>query len=125
MRAIMVFVRIAAALLGIAAAALAANSMLVVGFDRFSVMLQATLLTTAVFLLWFAALAHSPSELDKLARTLLIGLVAGVICLVLGFVGPLIFTPENNLGPLLGIFITGPAGFILGCIGGFVWTRLR
>ena len=125
MRAIMVFVRIAAALLGIAAAALAAKSMLVVGFDRFSVMLQATLLTAAVFLLWFAALAHSPSELDKLARTLLIGLVAGAICLVLGFVGPLIFTPENNLGPLLGIFITGPAGFILGCIGGFVWTRLR
>jgi len=125
MRAIMVFVRIAAALLGIAAAALAANSMIVVGFDRFSVMLQATLLTAAVFFLWFAALAHSPAELDKLARTLLIGLVAGVICIVPGFVGPLIFTPENNLGPLLGIFITGPAGFILGCIGGFVWTRLR
>jgi hypothetical protein len=125
MRAILVFVRIAAALLGVAAAALAANSMVVVGFDRISVMIQATLLTAAFFFLWFAALAHSPSELDKLGHTLLIGLVVGALGFVVGFFGSLIFSPGANLGPLLGIFITGPGGFVLGSVGGFVWTRVR
>jgi hypothetical protein len=125
MRAIMVLVRIAAGLIGIGALALAATSMLKVGFDRISILLQALSITIALFCFWFALLAGSPPELDKLARTLLIGLVAGVICFVPGFVGPLIFTPEDNLGPLIGIFLTGPAGFVLGSIGGFVWTRVK
>lgn len=34
----------------------------------------------------------------------------GVILGLIGFVGPLIFTPDANQGPLLGIFITGPIG---------------
>ncbi len=33
-----------------------------------------------------------------------------------GFLGPLIFNPGANQGPLLGIFITGPAGLFLGLI---------
>ena len=37
-----------------------------------------------------------------------------------GFFGPIIFTPEANQGPLLGIFITGPLGAVLGAIGGAV-----
>jgi hypothetical protein len=125
MGGIMFFARIAAGLIGVAALALAANSMLKVGFDRISIMIQAVLITVAFFCLWFAALAHSQSELDKLARTLLIGLLVGAIGFVLGFFGPIIFQPGANLGPLLGIFITGPLAFVLGCIGGFVWTRLR
>ena len=41
-------------------------------------------------------------------------------------VGPIVFTPQANQGPLLGIFITGPLGFLLGGIGGFVyWMRRR
>jgi hypothetical protein len=48
----------------------------------------------------------------------------GGIGFAVGFAGPLIFTPEANQGPLLGIFITGPAGFLLGLIVGFViWLR--
>ena len=31
-----------------------------------------------------------------------------------GFFGPIVFAPEANQGPLLGIFITGPIGFALG-----------
>ena len=44
-----------------------------------------------------------------------------------GFFGPLVLTPEANQGPLLGIFITGPLGALLGGIGGaFVgWRRER
>jgi energy-converting hydrogenase Eha subunit B len=44
-----------------------------------------------------------------------------------GFFGPMIFAPEANQGPLLGIFITGPLGFVLGgLIGAIVgWWRNR
>lgn len=35
-----------------------------------------------------------------------------------GFVGPIIFTPEANQGPLLGLFITGPGGVLLGALAG-------
>ena len=48
------------------------------------------------------------------------GVVLGIVGLVGGFVGPIIFTPEANQGPLLGIFITGPLGFVVGLVVGFV-----
>jgi len=32
-----------------------------------------------------------------------------------------VFAPDANQGPLLGIFITGPLGAVLGAIGGFVY----
>lgn len=48
------------------------------------------------------------------------GAILGVIGFLGGFVGPVIFTPEANQGPLLGIFITGPLGFVLGLVVGFV-----
>ena len=40
--------------------------------------------------------------------------VLGLIGFIGGYVGPVILTPEANQGPLLGIFITGPLGFLLG-----------
>ncbi|WP_214470664.1 hypothetical protein [Mesorhizobium sp. dw_380] len=52
------------------------------------------------------------------------GIILGVLGFVAGFVGPIIFTPEANQGPLLGIFITGPLGFILGLIVGLVLSFL-
>lgn len=48
------------------------------------------------------------------------GVVLGIVGFVGGFVGPIIFTPEANQGPLLGIFITGPLGFVVGLVVGFV-----
>lgn len=48
------------------------------------------------------------------------GLVIGGIAFLVGFAGPIIVTPDANQGPLLGIFFTGPLGFIVGCIGGLV-----
>ena len=35
-------------------------------------------------------------------------LILGIAGFLGGFVGPLVFTPGANQGPLLGIFITGP-----------------
>ncbi len=40
-------------------------------------------------------------------------MVIGAISFVAGFAGPLSFS-SSNLGPLLGIFVTGPLGFLVG-----------
>jgi len=42
---------------------------------------------------------------------------AGFVC---GFFGPIALSPEANQGPLLGIFISGPGGALLGAILGAV-----
>jgi hypothetical protein len=57
--------------------------------------------------------------------TLMGGIILGGIGFVGGFFGPIIFTPQANQGPLLGIFITGPLGFILGAIIGFMVGVMR
>lgn len=41
-------------------------------------------------------------------------LIIGGIGFLGGFVGPVVFTPDSNQGPLLGILITGPLGFLAG-----------
>ena len=51
-------------------------------------------------------------------------LITGAIGFALGFFGPMIFAPGANQGPMLGIFITGPLGLVVGAIGGgVVWAR--
>jgi hypothetical protein len=52
-------------------------------------------------------------------------LVVGGISFAAGFFGPMIFTPEANQGPLLGLLITGPLGFLLGGVGGLFWGLTR
>ena len=46
--------------------------------------------------------------------------ILGVVGFALGFFGPMIFTPEANQGPMLGIFITGPLGALVGAIAGAI-----
>ncbi|MBX7220592.1 MAG: hypothetical protein K1Y36_11650 [Blastocatellia bacterium] len=48
------------------------------------------------------------------------GLILGAIGFSLGFFGPMILNPTSGNGPLLGIFITGPGGFVLGLLVGLV-----
>jgi hypothetical protein len=43
-------------------------------------------------------------------------LILGVAGFAAGFIGPMIFVPEANQGPMVGIFISGPAGVALGAI---------
>ena len=43
-------------------------------------------------------------------------LVLGSIGSLCGFLGPIMLAPEANQGPLLGIFISGPGGFVLGLL---------
>lgn len=47
--------------------------------------------------------------------------VIGLIAFLAGFIGPMVFTPGANQGPMLGIFLTGPLGFIAGLFVG--WWR--
>jgi hypothetical protein len=51
--------------------------------------------------------------------------ILGGVGFAAGFFGPIIFTPEANQGPLLGIFITGPLGCILGFVLGGLYGAWR
>jgi hypothetical protein len=47
------------------------------------------------------------------------------VCFLVGFVGPMIFAPGANQGPLLGVIYTGPLGLVLGVIWGAIRARKR
>ena len=55
------------------------------------------------------------------------GVKVGAVTFLLGFVGPMLLDPSSGNGPLLGIFITGPAGFAFGTLWGVVqaWRKRR
>jgi len=53
------------------------------------------------------------------------GLSIGGIGFLGGFIGPMIFMPDSNLGPLLGIFFTGPIGFVIGFLGGWLSVGVK
>jgi uncharacterized membrane protein YeaQ/YmgE (transglycosylase-associated protein family) len=74
---------------------------------------------------WIAAF----SDLKRAGYSVLFGLLSGValgaIAGILGFFGPLVFMPQSNQGPLFGIFIAGPLGFVGGMIGGAIYSAWR
>lgn len=53
------------------------------------------------------------------------GLLVGTIGFCGGFFGPMIFSPESNQGPMLGLLITGPLGVVLGTIGGAIYWFVK
>lgn len=62
--------------------------------------------------LWLAAGSRHP-----LLRGALLGAGwGGLIGFVGGFFGPMLLAPDANQGPLLGLFITGPGGTLLGAL---------
>ena len=60
-----------------------------------------------------------------LTMTLGGAMTVGTIGFLGGFFGPMIFAPGANQGPLLGIFYTGPLGFVIGGIGGLFYGLAR
>ncbi len=48
--------------------------------------------------------------------------VTGFVC---GFFGPIVLNPSANQGPMLGIFITGPGGAVLGAVLGTLTALLN
>ena len=53
------------------------------------------------------------------------GGIVGLAGFVLGFIGPMIVVPEANQGPMLGLFITGPGGAVVGFVYGVIASLLR
>ena len=54
------------------------------------------------------------------------GVIIGIISFILGFFGPMILMPDNNLGPVIGIIGTGPLGFVVGLFaGGLYWKKVQ
>ncbi len=75
---------------------------------------------------WYVWKRLGSTSGEWISSTLSGAIVLGAIGFCAGFFGPIIFTPGANQGPLLGIFITGPLGFILGGVGGFIyWLAKR
>ena len=65
---------------------------------------------------------HADGMPKYLAAFIFFGAVLfGGIGAAAGFFGPMILAPEANQGPLLGIFITGPAGILFGASAGLVY----
>jgi hypothetical protein len=54
-------------------------------------------------------------------RVAICALVVGGVSFVGGYVGPILFS-KSNLGPLLGVFLTGPIGTIVGAAFGMAWA---
>ena len=76
---------------------------------------------------WYTWRRSSGHDFASLIGAIFRGaIITGCIFFFLGFVGPMILTPGANQGPMLGIFITGPLGVLLGGVGGaVVWSRRR
>jgi hypothetical protein len=64
--------------------------------------------------------------LGKIAiSTLIGGAIVGYIGFACGFFGPIIFAPQSNQGPLLGIFVTDPLGMVVGAILGALYGLVQ
>jgi len=80
-------------------------------------------LAVATVALWFAVRAYSGVDNVRWRRTVRMALIVGLAGLLVGYVVPIVFMPDANLGPLIGIFGTGPAGFALGALAGYLSSR--
>lgn len=99
-----------------------------VGISKNWVVLPIPLFALAIsaLLLLFSTLAGSTDGKRRLKAALVGGVIVGGAAFLVGFVGEIVFMPDANQGPLIGIVVTGPLGFILGSIAGaFVPTRTQ
>jgi hypothetical protein len=78
------------------------------------------LLTMGLLWWWTALGGAQPATRARIGTSWRVGWMVGALGLALGFVGPLLVSPSASLGPLLGILITGPGGFVLGALGAAV-----
>jgi hypothetical protein len=91
----------------------------------FWVPLTLFLLTVSALCWWFTLRGHCPESRAAMHKSWRAGWLVGGVGFALGFVGPLVVSPDANLGPLLGILFTGPAGFVLGALGAVLLRKAR
>lgn len=75
-------------------------------------------LTVATLCGWFAGCGESDLHRQMILVTVGIAIAAGGLSFMIGLVGPILWMPNANQGPLLGFLVTGPIGFVLGSIAG-------
>jgi hypothetical protein len=95
------------------------------GYDPMMLVFAACTLLFVALSAWFALRGHRPESRARMKMVLLGGLIVGAIAFAIGFFGPLAWAPDANQGPLLGIFITGPIGFVVGSMLGWIYARVR
>ena len=104
---------------------LVAASQLRLGLDPVGVALGSGALTVAAFCWWFAGRGHIAESRVRMKLAFLGGVLLGGTGFVLGFFGPLLLKPSANQGPLLGILVTSPLGFVGGAVGGWIYAGFR
>lgn len=95
------------------------------GFDSFRIAAALVFAFVATVGWWIALRCHISKSRARMKTALLGGVVVGGVGFAAGFFGPIIFMPNSNQGPLLGIFVTGPLGFILGIVIGWLYGCFR
>ncbi len=51
--------------------------------------------------------------------------ILGLPSFLIGFLSPVFLSPPASQAPLIGIFVTGPAGAVIGFIIGVIYVQLR
>jgi hypothetical protein len=92
-------------------------------FDVLSTIFTLMAVTFATLLWWFALRGGDPLRRTRMLRVVLGGTLVGGVGFAVGFFGPLVWAPDANQGPLLGIFVTGPLGFSAGALAAWLLTR--
>ena len=99
------------------------RNQLIAGFDLFGFSLGSCAVVSGVFFWWIALGVSSIKNQKRIRSTLFFGCILGLLGFVVGFFGPMIFTPESNIGPILGILLTGPLGFVVGSLFGWFYSN--
>jgi len=74
---------------------------------------------------WFALRGHHAESRARIWKSWRAARLLGGIGLAVGVVGPALIWPSSNQGPLLGVLIAGPLGFVVGALGALVFPKLR
>lgn len=102
---------------------------LLTDFDVFLTFFGSAVSTVAILCWWFALRGHIPESRARMRLVTVGAGIGGGIGFALGFFGPLlldlIMGTDSPQGPLLGIFITGPLGFVVGAAVGYVYGLFR
>ena len=62
---------------------------------------------------------------NNLATHIIVGgLIVEPIGFTLGFFTSIVMTPVSNYGPLTGIFIAAPIGFVIGLLSGWIYWKM-
>ncbi len=95
------------------------------GFDTLGNIFIIGSATTAILCWWVALFYQREQSRKKMSLAFRGGVIVGGISFLAGFLGPIILTPQANQGPLVGIFITGPIGFVVGIIAGYIYSIFK